>query len=70
MRAADTPIVDGSTRRSRPRHRTVAGVTVHNITHTEAAYVLDRDGNERALFLYPFTATDVSSEVRRIAGPE
>lgn len=48
--------------------RTVAGVTVHNITHTEAAYVLDRDGNERALFLYPFTASDVSSEVSRIAG--
>jgi cytochrome oxidase Cu insertion factor (SCO1/SenC/PrrC family) len=47
---------------------TVAGVTVHNIAHTEGSYVLDREGNERALFLYPFSASDVAREVSRIAG--
>ncbi len=47
--------------------RTVAGITVHNIEHTEAAYVLDRNGDERALFLYPFTAAEVASTVTRIA---
>jgi len=48
--------------------KTIAGVTVHNIAHTEAAYVLDRDGNERALFLYPFTAAEVATTVTRVAG--
>ena len=45
----------------------IAGVTVHQITHTEAAYVVDRNGYERALFLWPFTAKDVSSVLRQIA---
>ena len=48
--------------------RTVAGVTVHDIAHTEASYVVDRDGNERALFLYPFTASQVASTLRQLAG--
>lgn len=46
----------------------VAGRTVHDIAHTEAAYVVDRDGNERALFLYPFTAKQVADAVSRVAG--
>lgn len=41
----------------------IAGVVVHNIVHTEAAYVLDGKGNERALFLWPFTAADVKTEL-------
>ncbi len=45
----------------------IAGVTLHEITHTEAAYVVDRKGFERALFLWPFKAQDVSSVLRRIA---
>jgi cytochrome oxidase Cu insertion factor (SCO1/SenC/PrrC family) len=44
--------------------KTVAGVTVRNITHTEAAYVIDKRGDERALFLYPFRAADVARVVR------
>jgi protein SCO1/2 len=39
--------------------RTVAGVTVRDITHTGAAYLIDAKGNERALFLYPFTTAEV-----------
>jgi cytochrome oxidase Cu insertion factor (SCO1/SenC/PrrC family) len=48
--------------------RTVAGVTVHDIAHTEASYVVDREGNERALFLYPFTANQVAATLKQVAG--
>ena len=41
----------------------VAGVTVRSIAHTEGSYVIDRNGYERALFLYPFTAADVAKVV-------
>jgi cytochrome oxidase Cu insertion factor (SCO1/SenC/PrrC family) len=41
--------------------KTLAGVTVHTIVHTEAAYVIDASGNERALYLWPFTAADVKA---------
>jgi cytochrome oxidase Cu insertion factor (SCO1/SenC/PrrC family) len=44
----------------------VAGVTVHQISHTEAAYVLDARGDERALFLYPFTASDVERTLMKV----
>lgn len=46
----------------------VAGVTVREISHTEAAYVVDRSGYERALFLYPFRAADVVGALQRLAG--
>jgi cytochrome oxidase Cu insertion factor (SCO1/SenC/PrrC family) len=45
----------------------VAGVTVHEITHTEAAYIVDGAGDERALFLWPFTAADVEQSLRQLA---
>jgi cytochrome oxidase Cu insertion factor (SCO1/SenC/PrrC family) len=48
--------------------KTIAGVTVHNITHTEATYLIDAHGYQRALFLYPFKASDVTDTVRRLAG--
>jgi cytochrome oxidase Cu insertion factor (SCO1/SenC/PrrC family) len=48
--------------------KTVAGVTVHEIAHTEASYVLDANGDERALFLYPFTAAEVARAVTQAAG--
>lgn len=41
--------------------KTIAGVVVHNIVHTEAAYVVDANGYERALYLWPFTAADMKS---------
>jgi cytochrome oxidase Cu insertion factor (SCO1/SenC/PrrC family) len=46
--------------------RTVAGVTVHDIAHTEASYVVDRNGNQRALFLYPFTAGQVAGTLKQL----
>lgn len=37
----------------------IAGVTVHYITHSEMAYVVDGKGDERALFSWPFNAKSV-----------
>jgi cytochrome oxidase Cu insertion factor (SCO1/SenC/PrrC family) len=48
--------------------RTIAGVTVHEITHTEASYLIDRSGHERALFVWPFTARAVEHAVASLAG--
>jgi len=46
--------------------KTVAGTTVHSISHTEGAYVIDAAGYERALFLWPFTAQDVETALQRL----
>lgn len=40
--------------------KTVAGVRVRNVVHTEASYLIDRNGYERALFLWPYTADAVT----------
>jgi protein SCO1 len=47
--------------------KTIAGVTVHNITHTEGAFLIDPRGDQRALYLYPFRAPDVVRTVRQLA---
>ena len=47
--------------------KTITGVTVHNVSHTEAAYVIDANGHERALYLWPFRARDLAGMLRRIA---
>ena len=43
-----------------------AGITARQVDHTEAAYVIDPSGYERALFLYPYDSADVVSAVRRV----
>jgi cytochrome oxidase Cu insertion factor (SCO1/SenC/PrrC family) len=45
----------------------IAGVVVHNIVHTEAAYVVDANGYERALFLWPFTAADIRTTLTQLS---
>ena len=45
----------------------VAGVTVHEIAHTEAAFLIDPKGFQRALYLYPFKAQDVERTLRTLA---
>ncbi len=47
--------------------RTIAGIKVRRITHTEAAYVVDPSGHERALYLYPFLAQDVENTLRSLS---
>jgi hypothetical protein len=42
----------------------VAGVTVRDVAHTEAAYLIDANGYERALFLWPYTAGSVARTLR------
>jgi len=44
--------------------RVTAGITVHQVDHTEAAFLIDPRGYERALFIYPFAAADVERTVR------
>ncbi len=50
--------------------RTVAGVTVHNISHSEEVFLLDRRGYQRALYLFPFEAADVARTVRQLASAQ
>jgi cytochrome oxidase Cu insertion factor (SCO1/SenC/PrrC family) len=44
----------------------VAGVKVHTIGHTEAAYVIDAQGFQRALFLWPYSAAGVLKTLRAL----
>jgi len=44
----------------------IAGVTVHEIAHTEAAFIVDAAGYQRALYLYPFRAQDVEHTLRSL----
>jgi cytochrome oxidase Cu insertion factor (SCO1/SenC/PrrC family) len=44
----------------------VAHTTIHYITHTEAAYVVDSTGHERALFLWPFDPQDVIRTLQQL----
>jgi cytochrome oxidase Cu insertion factor (SCO1/SenC/PrrC family) len=47
--------------------KTIAGIKVRRITHTEAAYVIDPGGYERALYLYPFRPADVVRTLRSLS---
>ena len=47
--------------------RRVAGVTVRDVAHTEEAYVVDRQGTLRALFVFPFHAADVEQALRQLS---
>jgi cytochrome oxidase Cu insertion factor (SCO1/SenC/PrrC family) len=47
--------------------QTAAGITIKKIVHTEAAYVIDANGYQRALFLWPFTAATVAQTVKQVA---
>ena len=44
------------------------GKTEHEISHTEAAFLVDTHGDQRAIFLWPFTAADVTRTLRQISG--
>ncbi len=44
----------------------IAGDTINYITHTEAAYIVDSTGHERALFLWPFYPQDVERTLRQL----
>ncbi len=44
----------------------IAATAIKYITHTEAAYIIDASGHERALFLWPFYPQDVEHTLRQI----
>ena len=50
-----------------PTTKKIAGVTVHSIAHTEAAYVVDAAGYQRAIFLWPYSAAGVTRTLRSLA---
>ena len=41
-----------------------------DIVHTEALYLVDRHGDERSGYLYPYLPGRVASDLRRIAVPQ
>jgi protein SCO1 len=45
----------------------IAGVTAYYIAHTEAAYVIDTNGYQRAVFLWPYSADAVTRTLRSLA---
>ena len=44
----------------------IDGTTINYITHTEAAYIIDATGHERALFLWPFYPQDVKRVLSKL----
>jgi cytochrome oxidase Cu insertion factor (SCO1/SenC/PrrC family) len=47
--------------------RKVAGVTARTVGHTEASYVIDRNGFERAIFVWPYSADGVLTTLRALS---
>ena len=45
----------------------INGTVTHRIDHTEAAYVLDATGHERAVFEWPFNPRDLERVLRQLA---
>jgi cytochrome oxidase Cu insertion factor (SCO1/SenC/PrrC family) len=45
----------------------INGTVTHRIDHTEAAYVLDATGHERARFVWPFNPQDLQHVLRQLA---
>jgi cytochrome oxidase Cu insertion factor (SCO1/SenC/PrrC family) len=44
----------------------ITGTTAHRIAHTEAAYILDATGHERAVFAWPFYPQSVERALRQL----
>jgi cytochrome oxidase Cu insertion factor (SCO1/SenC/PrrC family) len=47
--------------------RKIAGVRVRNVVHTEAAYVVDPHGYERAIFIWPYSARGMIATLRGLS---
>jgi cytochrome oxidase Cu insertion factor (SCO1/SenC/PrrC family) len=47
--------------------RKIAGVALRDVVHTEAAYVVDRRGYERAIFVWPYSASGMISTLRGLS---
>ena len=49
------------------RPKVIAGVRTQTVSHTEASYLIDANGDQRALFLWPYTAGAVEQSLRATA---
>ena len=47
--------------------RKINGIVVHDVVHTEASFVVDATGHERAVYIYPFKGSDLAQTVRDVA---
>lgn len=47
----------------------IAGVTVHYVTHSEMAYVIDSEGYERSLLQWPFNPSEVEGILHELSHP-
>lgn len=45
----------------------INGIVVRNVVHTEASFVVDPAGDERAVYVYPFSGSDLAATVRAVA---
>lgn len=45
----------------------INGITVRDVVHTEASFVVDGSGFERAVYLYPFSGSDLAQTVHDVA---
>jgi cytochrome oxidase Cu insertion factor (SCO1/SenC/PrrC family) len=48
-------------------NKTIAGVHMRQVAHTEASYLIDPKGDERALFLWPYSTAAVTKELAALA---
>jgi cytochrome oxidase Cu insertion factor (SCO1/SenC/PrrC family) len=46
--------------------QTIAGVKVHEITHTLASFLVDGSGHERALFVWPFAEPELERAIAAV----
>ena len=46
----------------------INGIVLRTVVHTEASFVVDPSGFERAVYLYPFSGSDLAKTVRDVAG--
>lgn len=49
------------------RTKKIQGITVRSISHTEISFVLGPKGDERAVYVYPFKASDFAATLRDAA---
>jgi cytochrome oxidase Cu insertion factor (SCO1/SenC/PrrC family) len=45
----------------------IKGIVVRDVVHTEASFVVDPAGDERAVYVYPFSGRDLAQTVRDVA---
>jgi len=45
----------------------INGIVLRSVVHTEASFIVDPSGFERAVYIYPFSGSDLAQNVRDVA---